>query len=228
MNGFKETLDRHDLTFTLTLNLTENLDYTKFKISKLFEESNFVNVVYDFKRTPKNNSINDASESFKFENVDEKVKELIRSIGIYSSKIVMGILFDGPGFVTTFNGKGPFHQTYAYREFCESRYIYPLDWEGCHNKNGASISIFMENPQSIENQVKYAINNGLAGVAPFYISFDDHYGMCKFEYAASTSFPLLRTINEPIREIRLKEGRRGILTPVITPSPLFRLKIPKN
>lgn len=224
VTDFKKLLDRGDLMFTLTINLTEKInyaDYATYNISKLAESSEFINFVFDYKRIPENNTIGDALKSFHLESTQDRIADLMAS-GVSKTKIVLGLHFTAPGFIIASNGtrrNAQFYQAYGYRSISEAQFLFPLKWDtsiGVNNES--SMNVIVESSRSIANKVRYAVVTGLAGVAPIYISFDEFYGLCNidkdtfidFETDLSLSFteimtkrkdrtfPLLHTINEAI------------------------------
>lgn len=227
----------------------ENIDYTDYNISKLAESSDFINFVFDYKRTTENNTIGDAMKSFELVNIEEKIQKLIVS-SVSREKIIMGLHFTGPGFIMTSSGKdedATFHKAYGYREICESQFLFPLEWQGPIHKDGeTSLSVVVDRSRSIANKVRFAVKYSLAGVAPIYISFDDFHGLCGVDEDTfddfksnnqnnvpsrmNNTFPLLYTVNKAIKltwdEMERGNHRGPHLAPALTPNPIFKITTP--
>lgn len=205
------TFDQADLMLTATI-LRQKKWQSKYDfeaLSKLVDFMNFANeyVGKDFEEALVNRGLPKAQQY---------VNDIINS-GVSPNKIVMGLPFSGISFEKSLM----FGIPTFYRDTCIQPNI--IRSSGAHNLSifsdeKAGIKIVMDSSRSLANKVRFAMKQGLAGVAVHdNIGYDDVLGECeteddtfkdfipiegvnlKFPKRNQSTFPLLRTINAAIK-----------------------------
>lgn len=234
----KEKFNQSNLLLTATILISEHFDYERYSLSKLSESFDFINFVFDYKRTDGVYRIDNAMtllDTFYTRNNIEKILES----GVSPGKIVIGVHFSGPAFIMTSN-EIQFHNAYGYGSICKAIATHPEKWQKTNTNSGLSIRkkgrndlvIILESSRSIANKVRVAMKHGLAGIAPIYISSDDFDGHCDIEENTfedfeikdlsietpnlnDTKFLLTRTVNEAITVTLNEINQRQKLPPTI-------------
>lgn len=209
---------------TVSVQISGRFDYSIYNLAGLSNAADFINFVFDYKRTSGAYRMSDAVKLFEMSTDQERIEKLVAA-GVTPSKFVYGVHFAGPAFVMTRSGKDDdaiFSQPYGYGSICKAQINQPANWEKTYGPSGVSIvrktggakqmAVILENSRSIANKVQFAMKRGLVGIAPICIFADDPTGQCGTDentYADLTpaqnvpartqnTFPLLRTVKETI------------------------------
>lgn len=228
ISALKAKFDESDLSLTVTVVITGHFDYKLYNFSELAESVEFINFVFDYKRTAGNYRIYNATKSLEISTDQKRIEKLITS-GVSAEKIVLGIHLTGPAFLMTSSQRdedAKFYQIFGYGPICKAYNIQPENWNKTQSESGVSVlrkiggltrmTLAFESSRSIANKVRYAVKSGLGGIAPIYIPMDDVNGDCGYDndtfndfrtndgqalnipVQIDPTFSLLRTINVAI------------------------------
>lgn len=227
-NKLKRKFDESDLLLTCTISIPSNFDAKHCDLVALSKTVEFIILLQSYEKMDNFDEVYKEADAFKLlsiSNVQNNIEELIDS-GVPPSKIIAGILLDGPTFKATSDGESKFDGLIKYNEMCKenkSDINGKTNWKqydggfdsSVLSKSDDQYNVVIENTRSIANKVRFTIKKGLAGIAAFNIQYDDFEGYCfiprdtfddfktesvtlTFPKRTDPTFPLLRTINEAI------------------------------
>lgn len=193
MSALKAKLNKSRLGIAATIFIDGKFPYNIYDFSGLSDAVDFINFVFEYKRTENSYRIDEALRLMKIESDKSRVEKLIAA-GAQPKKIVLGIHFTGPAFFLTANGDdrdAPLLNTFAYGLICKAIAGQPDNWEKSLSPSGMSILrktggskrfvLAIENSHSIANKVREFVKLGVNGFAPIYIFNDDINGDCTID-----------------------------------------------
>lgn len=223
MTALKVTFDQSDLLLSASciVSYHSNSNYAQYDLAALSKLVDFIHFEQDcdwkiFKTAEKWLQLSEAQDM---------IEKLIK-LGVAPAKIVLGIQLIGVGFGQS---ERLFDKFYQYNEVCSAQEkVYNVD-SGLSVFKYENCDVVIEDSRSIANKVRFAVKRGLGGVAPTYLMYDDHSGVCfkdedtfvdfqsdegailNIPTRTESTFPLLSTVNEAIRMTSNEINPRAII-----------------
>lgn len=220
---------KSNLLLTTSFSVSKDVHITDYELgsmSKYVDFMSFMQIYTD--PSTEYLTINQAISARASYNIESGIINLIKS-GIPSTKLAIGIQFGGPELFTTLNANdraSKFNGIIGYNSICNLLSNATLRWEKLYF-NGLILLknldekwvIVYESSRSIANKMQFVVKYNLTGVSISAINMDDFMGKCKIDEDTftdfkitkenpmdikeknSTSFSLLRTINEAINTL---------------------------
>lgn len=186
ISGLKDRLSDHTLTSTYTI----GSDIKAYHFPELSKFYDLVTILHSYNKV---NSTSDALKARDFNYITKNIDTLI-SMGVPASKIVLGLPYDSPKFITTLStSESRFSELVDYNTIC--RLLSSNNGKNWHKSfdsdaglaiaqskqylNDEIYSIVFESSRSIANKLRFAMKQGLSGAMTDLIHKDDIHGKCE-------------------------------------------------
>lgn len=171
--------------------IVEN-DLEEYNFAELSKYYDHITYIYGY---PIIHTVKDALKVRNISHIEEQIESLT-AMDIPPAKIIIGLPFESPQFLTTLiNGESNFEGPINYNAMCrvwssETKY----KWLRTFNEEtglaiaqsqkfhtGNVYSIVYDSSRSIANKIRYAMKKGLGGVTTGLLHADDFHGHCELD-----------------------------------------------